>query len=123
MSNDNEEQHHINTAGIGELPPPSPIQAKDLVWDELNDLSARILRSYLAAGADALIWDEYGTTPDMAQLALHCAELAILPAWDIDALVEVARQPVLCEDGELDALDGRVSAEKLRRHISLVLTH
>lgn len=63
----------------------SPARAKDL-----DGIGGEIVRGLVEAGAEDELKHTYGISLDEAMLSLHCAELAALRAWDLEAIAEAA---------------------------------
>lgn len=103
-------EHYINNAGKG---PRLPVQAKDL----LHGIGSQILRSLLVA-APGDIPEEFGCTPEEAAVALACCELAELPVWDEEALVEAATAGSIEEERVMWGCESR---DRLARRISLAM--
>lgn len=85
MTDDDDTEHYINTAGMTGGPALMPVRAKDMIG-----FAGEIVRSYAENGMAYQLRHDYGINEDEARLSLKCADLASLPAWDFDALLEAA---------------------------------
>ena len=98
-----------------ELPALRPMEAKDMYgWD------GEIIRGYVEGGDSEALWHCYGIDEQGARLSLCCAELATLPVWDAEALLEAATVYVV-HSGHADDGEIAVSTDRVKRRIRLAL--
>jgi hypothetical protein len=99
-----------------------PTRAKDMFG-----LTGEIVRSYVDNGAIEALRYDYGINEDEALLSLHCADLASLPAWDAETLLEAAtvyssHNKVMAErHGYLVEGDDAAQIDRTKRRIRLAL--
>lgn len=85
--------------------------------DLLDTVGAQIIRGMLLTAPEEL-QDAYGLSPHEANISLACCELAQLPAWDTEALVDAALVGFDENERERWGLEGRA---KLQRRIALAM--
>lgn len=99
-----------------------PTRAKDMFG-----LTGEIVRGYVENGAIEALRYDYGINEDEALLSLHCADLASLPAWDAETLLEAAtvyssHNKVMAErHGYLVEGDDAAQIDRTKRRIRLAL--
>ncbi len=98
-----------------ELPAWLPTQAKDM-----RGLDGDFIRGHLEAGDAEALRHGYGINEDEARLSLCCAELATLPAWDAEALLEAATVYVV-HSGHVEEAEIAASTDRAKRRIRLAL--
>lgn len=99
-----------------------PTNAKDLCG--LYGLSAEIMRSYLKHGMAEDLRYHFGINEDEARLTLRCADLASLPVWDADAMLDAATLWSWHEKamgGNEESIEDAAEMESMRRRIRLAL--
>lgn len=67
-----------------------PRTSRRVYAKDLNDITARIVRAMLIENDINALRDTGSGTPDEAALMLRCYELATLPYWDKQALIDAA---------------------------------
>ena len=98
-----------------ELRPLGRVEAKDLLR---GCLSALMLRSMLLNSPAEIAREFGGMKEDEARISLACSELAELPSWDAQALLDAA---TVAADEEQRLMWGQLSREHLARRIGLAL--
>ncbi len=120
-SDDYEPEDYIQRAGAGG-PAIQPTQAKDMMG-----ITGVIVRDYAENGMTDQLRHDYGVNEDEAWLSLKCADLATLPAWDAEALLDAATA-YLTHGREMAArygytIEGNIpeGVERVKRRIRLAM--
>ena len=122
MTDDDDTEHYINTAGMTGERALMPAMAKDMIG-----FPGEIVRNYAENGMAYQLRHDYGISEDEAWLSLKCADLASLPAWDAEALLDAATA-YLTHNSDMASRHGYViegnipdDVERIKRRIRLAM--
>lgn len=112
---------------LPELPGPAtlPTRAADLFG--ISEISTEMMRGYLQEGMADELRHHFGINEDEARLTLRCADLATLPAWDAETMLEAATvwrthaNDMAARYGIEGTDDDVIGIESMRRRIRLAM--